>query len=373
MKNKKYITYMIAIFCVCFLLIGYFNYDVILKYFEGKEWEFAESFATIKTENISQVEAGKSLLLYSNNKLELFENGNKVDYSENLITTGLIVDSCEEYMTVVTKDTNNIYLFKGVELLWKTEFNWDILNASVNKNGYVAIIYSQSGYKSSIKIFKPTGEEMFTNYLASTYAIDVEISNDNKLLYIAEIDTDGIKIKSNIKTIDIANLGAGTNLNKNARTLEMGEDILITDIEYSSANKLMVLRDNGIGVIGVDNSLQDIAAFDVKNILFASINHLVEPIIIEKKATGIFANETILKILKEEEVLEVSLDRTPQSIDTMNNKIAINLGDEVLFFNMKGKLEKRYKLENQLLAVKLYNKGNMAALIFRNKIELIKL
>ena len=52
--------------------------------------------------------------------------------------------------------------------------------------------------------------------------------------------------------------------------------------------------------------------------------------------------------------------------------IDINL-DEVLFFNTNGKLEKRYELENQLLAVKLYNKGNMAALVFRNKIELIKL
>ena len=71
--------------------------------------------------------------------------------------------------------------------------------------------------------------------------------------------------------------------------------------------------------------------------------------------------------------MEIGIDRTPQSIDTNNTIIALNLGDEVLFFNTNGKLEKRYELENQLLAVKLYNKGNMAALVFRNKIELIKL
>ena len=53
-------------------------------------------------------------------------------------------------------------------------------------------MYSQAGYKSLIKVFSNTGKELFTNYLASTYAIDVAISNDNKTLAVAEIDANGI-------------------------------------------------------------------------------------------------------------------------------------------------------------------------------------
>lgn len=373
MKNKKYIIYLLTAICICFLFVGYFNYEKIVNYFNDKEWEFAESFATLRAENILQVEAGKALLVFSNNKLELYENTGKASYSEDMITTGLIANSCEEYLAIVTKDTNNIYLFKGVNLLWKNEFNWNILNVSVNKNGYVTIIYSQSGYKSSIKIFKPNGEELFTTYLASTYAVDVEMSNDNKSLYIAEIDTEGIKIKSNIKVIDVSSLSSEMNLNQNVSTLLVGIDTLITDIECNSSNKLLILKDTGVSFINSENEIQDIGTFETKNTLFASINNVTFPIVVEKKATGIFTNETILKILKDDEIVEIGIDRTPQSIDTNNTIIALNLGDEVLFFNTNGKLEKRYELENQLLAVKLYNKGNMAALVFRNKIELIKL
>ena len=60
-------------------------------------------------------------------------------------------------------------------------------------------------------------------------------------------------------------------------------------------------------------------------------------------------------------------------INTMNNIIALNLGDEVLFLNVNGKIVKRYELENQLSDVKLYNKGTLAALVFRDRIELVKL
>lgn len=373
MENKKYIIYLFIIICICFLCLGYFNYEKIVNFFNDREWEFAESFATINLENITQVEAGKSLLVRTNNELNLFGNDAKSEYAEDMVTTGLITSSCEDYIVIVPKDTNEIYLFKNSILVWKNEFNWNVLNVSVNKNGYVTVIYSQSGRKSCIKIFKPTGEELFTTYLGSTYALDVEMSYDNKMLYIAEIDTEGIKIKSNIKIIAISDLESGLNTSPKVETVLVGTDSLITDIEYNNSNKLYVLKDNGISVIDEKNNISSLGDFNTKSTLFASINHLTVPITIEKVSTGIFTNETILKIYKNNETIEVKIDKTPQNIDTMNDKIALNLGDEVLFLNTNGKVVKRYELENQLVSVKLYNKGSLAALVFRNRIELVKL
>lgn len=371
MENKKYIICFMVMICICFLTVGYFNYEKIVKFFEDKEWEIADSFATLKFENISQVESGKSLLVLTNSSLELYSNHAKVEYQENMITTGILSNSCEEYMVVATKDTNRIYLIKGTEVIWKNQFNWNILNVSVNKNGYVIVIYSQSGYKSSIKIFKPTGEELFTTYLASTYAVDIEMSNDNKTLYIAEIDTEGIKVKSNIKLIQIAELETKTN--PSAETILVGTDDLIVDIEYSEQNQLLILKDSGIAKLDADKKIMEIATFNEKSTLFSSIKDLNSPIVIEKVSTGIFTNETNLKIIKDTETIEVNIDRTPQNIDTSHDKIALNLGNEVLFFNLSGKIVKRYKLENQLVTVKLYSNGSLAALVFRDRIELIKL
>lgn len=370
MENKKYIICFMVMICVCFLTVGYFNYEKIVKFFEDKEWEIADSFATLKFENISQVEAGKALLVLTNSSFELYSNHAKAEYQENMITTGILSNSCEEYMVIATKDTNTIYLLKGTEVVWKNPFSWNILNVSVNKNGYVIIIYSQSRY-SSIKILKPTGEELFTTYLGSTYAVDVEMSNDNKTLYIAEIDTEGIKVKSNIKIIEIAELETKTN--PSVETILVGTDDLIVDIEYSSQNQLFILKDSGIAKIDANKEIKEIATFNEKSTLFSSIKDMNDPIVIEKISTGIFTNETNLKILKDTETIEVKIDRIPQNIDTAYDKIALNLGDEVLFLNMNGKVVKRYELENQLTTVKLYDKGSFAALVFRDRIELIKL
>ena len=371
MENKKYIVYGLIIVCICFLLVGYFNYEKIVSFFNDKEWEVAESFATIKMDNISQVESGKKLMVFANNRLDLYGNSELSEYTESLIITGFMTNACEDYLVTVVKDTNEIRLFKESKLMWKKKFDWNILNVSVNKNGYVTVIYSQSGYKSSIKIFKPSSEELFTTYLASTYALDVEMSNDNKTLYIAEIDTEGIKIESNIKIINVSNIENNATVPK-VETLLVGTDTLVTDIEYTN-NKLFILKESGIEYIDLEGNIKRLYDFDIKNTLFASINDINTPIVIEKVSTGIFTNETNLKIFNEDEILEIKIDRTPQSIDTMHERIALNLGDEVIFLNTNGKVVKRCELEKQLQAVKLYNKGHLAALVFRNKIELVKI
>lgn len=373
MEKKKYIICLFVLICICFLLVGYFNYERIITFFNDREWEFAESFATIYKENISQIETGNKILVLTNNDLELYGEETTSEYSQKMVTTGVIANSCEEYMVVIIKDTNTICLFKEAELLWEKNLNWTILNASVNKNGYVTIIYSQSGYRSSIKIFKPSGEELFTTHLGSTYALDVEMSNDNKTLYIAEVDTEGIKIKSNIKIIEIAEVESTINASPKTQIVFSRIDTVIIDIEYTNANKLLVLRESGIDAIEDKKEAKSISEFEIKNTLFSSVKTANYPVVIEKNSTGIFTNETSLKVFKNDEVIEVKLEKTPQNMDTMQDVIALNLGDEVIFFNMNGKIIKRYDLERQLVSVKLYNKAKFAALIFRDRIELIKL
>ena len=44
---------------------------------------------------------------------------------------------------------------------------------------------------------------MFTTFLANTRAVDISISNDNKYLAIAEVDTSGTMIQSSIRILSI--------------------------------------------------------------------------------------------------------------------------------------------------------------------------
>lgn len=39
-----------------------------------------------------------------------------------------------------------------------------------------------------VKVYSPEGKDLFTMYLSTTYAVDIDISEDNKYLAVAEID-----------------------------------------------------------------------------------------------------------------------------------------------------------------------------------------
>ncbi len=373
MQNKKYVVIFIAFLCLALLAVGFFNSNKIVQYIQGREWEFAESYATLNFEKLLQVEAGKLLLVSTGSDLFFYGTDAEEGYKESLISTELITDYSENYMVVVVRDTNTIFLFKNSSLVWKKELNENIQNISVNKNGYVTVIYSQSGYKakSSIKIYKPSGDELFTTYLGSTYAIDVEMTNNNKILYIAELDTEGIKAKSAIKAIHIAEVE--TSKNPKVEIIPVETDELIIDIECNAENQLYILKNSGIDVLKEEKGIENVYAFEIKNTLFASIKGVRYPVVIESMATGIFTNETKLKVLKENSVEEIKISGNLQSMDTYGDIIAINLEKEVLFLNLNAKVVKRYELEKPLLAVKVFGDGGNAALVFRNKIELVKL
>lgn len=62
---------------------------------------------------------------------------------------------------------------------------------SINKNGYVAVTVVDTSYKTVIEMYDNQGNRLFKTFLSSTRVISTTISNDNKYLAIAEIDTSG--------------------------------------------------------------------------------------------------------------------------------------------------------------------------------------
>ena len=112
----------------------------------------------------------------------------------------------------------------------------------VNKNGYVAVVITGTLNKTVIKMYNPSGKAMFTQYLSSTRAVDVNISNDNKYLAIAEIDTSKTTIQSNIKIISI------DKAEKNA------EDYLEKTYSSTSGKLITNIRTTGIIVVFINAS-----------------------------------------------------------------------------------------------------------------------
>ena len=79
----------------------------------------------------------------------------------------------------------------------------NISKINVNNNGYVSVILTGTTYKSVITTFDNNGNELFKTFRSTTTVVDTSISNDNKYMAFAEVNTSGTTIQSNIRVISI--------------------------------------------------------------------------------------------------------------------------------------------------------------------------
>ena len=207
---------------------------------------------------------------------------------------------------------------------------------------------------------------MFKKFLSTTRTADVDISNDNKYLAIAEIDTSGTIIQSNIR---IASMNEPTAQDE---TYKGENNKLITNIKYQDKNKLVCMYTDCIRVIE-DKQDNLIINNEDKKITFQSVELTNNLISIEERTSGLFTANSVVKIVNTENKneKEYTVDSSIKEINTYGNMIALNLGTEVEFINTGGWLVKRYIANQEITQISVSD--NIATIIYRDKIEIINL
>ncbi len=154
-------------------------------------------------ENPSIYAYDKYITVLNKNNLTTYSSSGKKEYEHEISVSDALYASNNRFLAIAQKNGQNLYLISEQNLLWQTEIEGEIQKINVNKNGYVSVIITGGSYKAIIATYSPAGKELFKTYLSSTIAIDTSISNDNKYLSVAEINTSGTLIQSNVKIISI--------------------------------------------------------------------------------------------------------------------------------------------------------------------------
>ena len=212
---------------------------------------------------------------------------------------------------------------------------------------------------------------MFTTYLASNYAIDAEVSNDNKTLAVAELDTDGVNISSVIEFVDMSDLES-----KNSKKITLEEDTLLTNIKYDSKNRLVAQTDKNILLLENDEIKTFAEDFSEKTKI-VSIENSNNPITISKVENGLFDTKYLLEIYEYKtsgsSVKNYQIEEAPSIVAVKDDKIAMLLEKELIVVNSSGKLVKKYDVLGNIKSIIIYNNGNALAVVYRDKIEFMKI
>lgn len=313
----------------------------------------------------------KYITILNKNILSTYSSSGKKEYEHEIAVSDPLFSASNRFLAVAQKNGTNLYLVSGSDLLWNVEIEDTIQKVNVNKNGYVCVITSGSSYKTVIYTFSPAGKELFKTYLSSTSAIDASISNDNKYLSVAEINTSGTVIQSNIKIISIEK-AQNDPTNSVIYTYNAEANKLIVSIKYQDKNRLAILYDDGIYTLYEEKEEQPVSFKEAK-ITFSSVDLSNYTLYTIEKSSGLFNSNTqvILRNTDSSKENVYTAPGTLRDVKTHDNNIALNLGSEVHFINTNGWLTKKYVSEKEINDIVLGQ--GVAGIVYKDKIEIINL
>lgn len=307
----------------------------------------------------------KTIAVLSKNTLKLYNSSGKEEHSLNVEINNPIFGANGKYLVIAESKGHKVYLVADNNIIWQKDIEGDITKVEVNKNGYVAIVISNTSYKSEILVYDLNGNELFNRYLALDYAIDVSISEDNKYLSIAKANFTGTLIQSSIEIFLIET-------KNNEFNYQAESNKLIVNIEYQEKNKLVCMYDDSIHIIENNNDTE-FMKYDSKDTLFMGINLDSCVAQIDKISSGIFNSNSSVKFTNISTNVSNSyeLGGVPKTMYSYKDIVAVNLGTEVTFVKTNGWLSKRYKSTREVQNIILTN--NIAGIVYKNKIEIVKL
>lgn len=373
---KLLILFIIAIFIV-FCVAKYitdddFRYKIDTDLFKKEVSE--ENLKNIEIDsddNPSVFAYDKYISVLSKNTLTEYTSDGNVAAKLDVSISIPLVETTGKYMVMAEKGGQKIYLISGTSILWQNSIDGSVTRVNVNRNGYVSVVIQSTIYKSVIIFYDLSGKELFRSYLSTNYAICTAISTNNEYLAIGEIDYSGTIIKSYISIISVE-LAQTDAKNSTIYTYEAENGEIITDINYQDKENAICMFDSYVQKVGTssDERLYEITKEDV----FVDINLRDGYTVINKQSSGLFQYEYEMKIKKidsKTESLYILNNDLPKSMSTSENKIALNLGNEVQIVDTNGWLLKKYTSSKQIDKIVLGD--SIAGIVYKNKIEIIDL
>lgn len=372
----------IITFIVIFIIALVVLFSLYIADIEFRKWIDTNLLRKeINTEDISTIDLNtdknnqifcydKYIGILNDKTLKLYDTfGTETqDISVNINTA--IFASNDKYLAIAEKNGQEFCVISEKNYLWGDKVDGEVLQITVNQNGYVALVTTDTTYKSIITLYDATGKSILRNFLSSTKAIDVTISTDNQYVAFAEIDTSGTLIQSSVKIISVEKAQTDpeqaiiyTKQNENSK--------MIVKVQYQEKNNLICVYDDTINLIQNGNESQLLSVDQEMTFLSGNLNNSIS--YIKEETTGLFASSSVLYIINtaNQQSTTYQFDEVAKEMYTYGNIIGINIGTEIYFINTNGMLIKKYTSNQEITNVILSNQ--LAIIIYKDKIEIIDL
>lgn len=330
------------------------------KYIELDEDENAQVYAF-----------DKYICIFRKKTLEFYNKvGNKIQQIE-LDINKAVFTSAGRYMAICEENGQKFYLICDKDKVFENTIEGNILHINVSRSGYVSVVISNTSYKSIIDVYDKNGNEIFKTNLVTSRVADISISQDSKYLAIAEVDLTGIIISSKIQIISME-LAQTKPKEAIIYTYEAPTDKLIMNIEYQEQNRLICLYNDSIDLLQNQKN-ETLIKLEEQRLSFMTIELSNRIALLEEVSTGNYTADTKVRIVNPETLQEKEyiLKDVAKSINTSENKIAVNFGTELHIISKNGILLKKYISEQEINEIVMTE--GIIGVVYKDKIQIINL
>ena len=381
-KNRILKRIILAILVLLIIARGIFIYEYY-RNLDFRQWcdenvlkkeimqEDTKSIELDGDENTKVYSYEKYICVFRKKTLEFYNKMGTQSEKMELDINEAVFTTAGRYMAICENNGQKFYLICGKEKLFESEIEGNITQIKVSRNGYVALVISNTSYKSIVDVFDKDGNEIFKTNLVSSRVADICMSQDSKLLAIAEVDLSGILIQSKIQVVSME-LAQNRPNEAILYKYEAPTDKLIMNIEYQEQNKLVCIYNDGIECLQ-ENKSTELAKFENRQLAFTTIELNNSIVFVEEVSTGEYTADTKVKIINSETSKETEYvtKNVAKSILTSNNKIAINFGTELHIIDKNGFLVKKYISDSEINNIVMTDA--LVGIVYKDKIQIINI
>ncbi len=289
-----------------------------------------------------------------------------VEWQVDVSMSNPIVKTAGPYLLVGDKGGRDIYVIKNKTVKWNKKLDSNIINLSINDDGYVGVVIEKDGYNGIARVFDPEGDVIYTKYKHDVYLLDAKVSPSDRRVLISEVDASGISTNSHLEVTDFKG---------DVEAVFKGTDEIIASTWFMKNDTVLAVSDKEAKYFDKELESQWQQAQN-GNILTSNAAAGKYAVLAygNVSQTGLFSgNTTTVKILDTDGELngEYEAKGKVKNIDVIGSVIALNTENTVYFINTKGNLIGKYTDKADILEVHFID-SREALLVTANSIKVVK-
>ena len=233
------------------------------------------------------------------------------------------------YVCVFDRGGRRLMVCDSFTVLFDYTFSDNIVDVSMNGNGYIAVITESESYKNHCIVFDSSFKEIYKINSLSRYFVTVDISPDNKRIVISSLyakDSDVIP-QINCYKLD----------KKDPVWSVDYSDSVAVDVKIKNDGNTAVLFEWGIAVLnenGKEKYRHELGDDILQNYHMSDGKYNVT---VTSASQSGFSTVTVFNN-NGKQISDIQFDRAVISVDQAGDRIAVLTADTIYLYDIKGKL-----------------------------------